>query len=197
MGPTRGLGMRGPNGLLSNLENIGGRILVAEEMTKHKIRMKTVKPIVSLEPPWAHRREARPATAMSSGRPGSRIASKLRDTTASTRHDAPFSPYTTVTSCASTSCNRSPRRGFSPKRDRTAIPEFDVSSLSETDQHVYQEMLALLCRLPNPDARGLLERVYRESEDQKLLSAYTGVIPRVVLADGRVEETDEQTTVPL
>ena len=37
-----------------NLENVGGRILVMEEMNCHRERMKHVKSVISIAPPWGH-----------------------------------------------------------------------------------------------------------------------------------------------
>uniref|UniRef100_A0A7S1QZQ4 Uncharacterized protein n=1 Tax=Neobodo designis TaxID=312471 RepID=A0A7S1QZQ4_NEODS len=60
-----------------------------------------------------------------------------------------------------------------------AAPQFDVASLKEEDRDAYAAMLRLLARLPNTDARAVLQQLYHESEDRKLLASYTGVFPKL------------------
>eukprot|EP00754_Rhynchopus_humris_P042267 Rhum_TRINITY_DN25932_c0_g1::Rhum_TRINITY_DN25932_c0_g1_i1::g.182978::m.182978 len=53
--PQQGLRLRKSGGTMQvNLENIGGRILVLAERATHKKRMRAIKPVVNVQPPWGH-----------------------------------------------------------------------------------------------------------------------------------------------
>ena len=49
--PTQGLMPRKGQGLTSNLQNLGGRLMIRAEMERHKSHMKQVKPVIS-RPNW-------------------------------------------------------------------------------------------------------------------------------------------------
>lgn len=155
--PTHGLRTRGPS-MSSNCQNLGGRHMVYEEMQQHKQRMKNVRPMIDLSPPWSHNKGAaqpRPSSA----------ARKLR---------------TQVTAQRPPSAAR-PAAAPSPPCDDTrgASKEFDVATLQEEDREAYAAMLRVLCSISNTESRSLLEQLYRESEDRKLLAAYSGVFPKL------------------
>lgn len=166
--PTQGLMARQGQSLTSNLENVGGRLMIQAEMERHKHRMKQVKAVISLNPPWGHE-DSRPKSTIARGagvkavrRPNS--ASGFYNTTGSTSGNL----------SASTVPNQ---RSSSPQQ--TPLPCFDVSQLNDEDVETYRSMLRLLCRMSNQESRAVLEQLYRESEDRKLLAGYTGVFPKL------------------
>ena len=58
--PQKGLSLGKSGGVVQvNLENIGGRILVLAERCTHKNRMKSIKPVVNVKPPWGHEAKSR------------------------------------------------------------------------------------------------------------------------------------------
>lgn len=176
--------MSAASGMAANLENIGGRIMVESEMVHHKLRMKEVRPSVDTSKPWAHRQNS----AGSAGS-GARVAQRLREAadggaerlwtsaggsggssrpqSAHLHHGSAHRPQSATGSAAVTTRTVSPH----------AAAGFDVSSLSVEQQRVYRDMVRMLCSLEQPQCKQLLEHMYREAEDKKLLMAYTGVFP--------------------
>ena len=55
--------------------------------------------------------------------------------------------------------------------------EFDLSRLTPEQQVAYRDMLRVLSAVSTSESKSMLEQLYRESEDRKLLTAYTGVFP--------------------
>eukprot|EP00668_Euglena_longa_P011457 GGOE01013861.1.p3 GENE.GGOE01013861.1~~GGOE01013861.1.p3 ORF type:complete len:194 (-),score=51.20 GGOE01013861.1:293-874(-) len=155
--PTQGLKVRQPGGVLNvSLENIGGRIMYMEEMVSHKVRMDNVKPVVSIRPPWGH--EA-PQSTPPKGKSKAKAAKQKEpgEGKKGLRRGQPSSP--------------------DPEALAHSIPEYDVGVLSEEHQRLYDGLVRMLCSLTNADSRALLEQAYRESEERKLLSGYTGIFP--------------------
>jgi hypothetical protein len=170
--PTHGLGARGKGGTLSmNLENVGGRILVMDEKNKHKERMRSIKPVISIAPPWSHA-DHTPGIApkKKAGRPMSAKHHTHHQMDGAGRPSSTQHPHPPAA---------------------VAEPQgFDMTSLTDTQQGTVRDMVRLLCGLCNEDSRGLLEHMYRDSEERKLLSAYTGIFPSLDHAEG--PEADEQ-----
>jgi hypothetical protein len=158
--PTRGSSRRGAG---ANLQSVGGRHLVYEEMQQHKQRMKSVRSIVDLSPPWSHAPAERPPSA---------AARRLRQSVASQRPQSAASRRAAVDSRPGSAAAGSPPTP-------AAAGSFDVAALGDEDRDAYAAMLRLLTRLPNADARAALQQLYHESEDRKLLASYTGVFPKL------------------
>jgi hypothetical protein len=176
--PTTKINARPRTGLTSNLQNVGGRLLVRKEMTEHKQRMRLVKPVINLTPPWGHEdlRKRPVSAAARRGRPPSAQSaswsSQHNDSSHNAAGDASAHQQRPGSALGPATRGATPAAGQQPA-------EFDVSTLTEEDQDAYQGMLRLLCRVDNGDARRVLEQLYRESEDRKLLAAYTGVFPKL------------------
>jgi hypothetical protein len=164
--PTRGSSRRGAG---ANLQSVGGRHLVYEEMQQHKQRMKSVRSIVDLSPPWSHAPAERPPSA---------AARRLRQSVASQRPPSAASRRTAANSRPGSSAGHGPSAAGRPPTPATA-GSFDVAALGDEDRDAYAAMLRLLTRLPNADARAALQQLYHESEDRKLLASYTGVFPKL------------------
>eukprot|EP01012_Entosiphon_sulcatum_P045604 TRINITY_DN60882_c0_g1_i1.p1 TRINITY_DN60882_c0_g1~~TRINITY_DN60882_c0_g1_i1.p1 ORF type:complete len:249 (-),score=27.60 TRINITY_DN60882_c0_g1_i1:29-775(-) len=171
--PTQGLTIRRSGGLMqTNLENIGGRILYMEEMNGHKNRMKAIKPVVQLQPPWGH--DAEPAKTKRSGATSS-APPKRKTRKASADADVRVQP--------------SPHGA--PSSPAAAVREFDISILNAEHQQLYHDFVRMLCLMGNEDSRAILEQAYRESEEKKLLSGYTGIFPTLDNEDEDDEEDDD------
>mmetsp|Transcript_37891 Transcript_37891/g.44174 ORF Transcript_37891/g.44174 Transcript_37891/m.44174 type:complete len:238 (+) Transcript_37891:43-756(+) len=185
IGPQHRLGSRSVSaagGISANLENIGGRILVESEMVHHKLRMKEVKPSVDTSMPWAHRQQAAPTGGFGASRSG--LVHRLRE--AASDHQGGEKLYPPLPSGSSRPQSahlhgRPQSAGASAAvSTRTLSPQgtpFEVSSLSVEQQRVYRDMIRVLCSLDQQQCKHLLEHMYREAEDKKLLMAYTGVFP--------------------
>jgi hypothetical protein len=168
--PTQGLGARRGQPTTS-LQNVGGRHLVFEEMKNHKNRMKAVRAVIDLAPPWSH--------AAPPGRPASAAARKLRNNVAAARDGDSRPPSAQARPL---SRPQSAARQYSPAvpTPEAAAARFDVAALDdEEDREAYAAMLRLLTKLSNGQSRAALEQLYRESEDRRLLAAYTGVFPKL------------------
>jgi hypothetical protein len=173
--PTQGLMPRKGQGLQSNLQNLGGRLMIRAQMDRHKSRMKDVKPVISVDAPWGHDRAVpAPGRGLGGGRRANRPASRPASAT--------FSEMQASRASAGSAMDR----GASPSRShhqssvhQAPPPDFDPTQLNDEDLETYRGALRLLCRMNNADARGMLESLYRESEDRKLLAGYTGVFPRL------------------
>lgn len=204
IGPTRGLGFSRGNGLGSNLENVGGRILIHAEMANHKERMRRIKPIISIAPPWSHGGGAgagspyntavvRPGSASAHGRGGDAATASGGNGLFGAAGRAPSAGPASRPASASASRHLGGsaaaairgNRGHSTGGDApaallgasSASAEFDLGRLRADEQDTYRDMLRLLCAVPSQDARSILEQLYKEAEDRKLLAAYTGVFP--------------------
>ena len=160
--PTRGTSRRAAG---ANLQSTGGRHLVYEEMQQHKQRMKTVRPMVDLTPPWSHAPAERPPSA---------AARRLRQSVAAQRPSSAASRRSTPADGRPSSA-----AGHAVSTPPPVPSNFDVAALNEEDREAYAAMLRLLSRLPNADARAALQQLYHESEDRKLLASYTGVFPKL------------------
>lgn len=194
IGPQHRLATRptSSTGIAANLENIGGRIMVELEMTHHKLRMREVKPSVDTTLPWAHavQQQQHHHHQMGSDRyvSQSRAAQKLHDAAQYSAKHVPYSSGPAVPVAApagsrpvSASAARpaSASRGGHPSSRATPGHEqlFDVSTLSPDHQVIYRDMIRVLCGLEQSQCKRLLEHMYREAEDKKLLLGYTGVFP--------------------
>jgi hypothetical protein len=199
VGPTQGLRSRSGQCLLSNLENIGGRILIQAEMTNHKERMRHVKAQVNITPPWSHQQLAslsRPGSSQggvrrppsASAASGSRAGNSTLAITQSSSLERPSSAAGHGNSSGfpaggAASVARSHRsinstsNGRPPSGSAAAPPEFDMGKLTDEQQATYRDMLRMLSGMSTGDSKLILEQLYRESEDRKLLAAYTGVFP--------------------
>ena len=192
IGPQHRLTMRTTT-LTANLENIGGRIMVENEMINHKHRMTHAKPSIDTKLPWAHQLQEEII------RGGSRVSHNLNAAAESDRNyngedspSKPARPASTAGRPTRPSTANSVRSAHTigasrPKSPRSAEnappggsePVFHVSMLSADHQQVYREMVRVLCTMTQKDSKALLEEMYRESEDKKLLAAYTGVFPEM------------------
>ena len=198
IGPQHRLTMRTTT-MTANLENIGGRIMVENEMINHKHRMTHAKPSIDTKLPWAHQLQEEIV------RGGSRVSHRLNAATESDRHlnggDSPVKPAgvrpaSTAGRPIRPSTANSVRSNYavgggrpkSPRSEAAAAaggatnsnePVFHVSMLTADHQQVYREMVRVLCTMSQKDSKALLEEMYRESEDKKLLAAYTGVFPEM------------------
>ena len=189
IGPTQGLRARSGQCLTSNLENIGGRILIQSEMSNHKMRMKKIKSIVNITPPWGHHNDAglpRPSSAASNASRRPPTASRSSTSLAISQDNG--RPGSAALAGSATSVARSQRGGTGTPTPQTRQPaaEFDLAKLTPEQQTTYRDMLRLLSSQSTADSKAMLEQLYREAEDRKLLSAYTGVFPGL--------ENDEHNT---
>eukprot|EP00995_Heteronema_vittatum_P009771 NODE_513_length_1331_cov_536.594384_g370_i0.p1 GENE.NODE_513_length_1331_cov_536.594384_g370_i0~~NODE_513_length_1331_cov_536.594384_g370_i0.p1 ORF type:complete len:243 (-),score=57.85 NODE_513_length_1331_cov_536.594384_g370_i0:492-1220(-) len=169
--PTQGLKLRQNGGVMGvNLENIGGRILYMEEMNGHKNRMKEIKPVITFKAPWG-KEEAPPQQ-----KNGQKTQKSKKAAPAGGKRAAGSGPA-------------SRQRPGSARNDGSEEPvrEFDIGILNDEHQQLYQDFVKMLCLLGNEDSRAILEQAYRESEEKKLLSGYTGIFPSL---DNEEEEED-------
>jgi len=181
--PTHGLGMRSRgNGLGTNLENIGGRILIMKEVHTHKSRMRHIRPTIANKPPWGHESSA-PAPGRIRKRPGT--AGRASSTTAG--HVGVPSLETGTRSPLS---RPSPGRNGPPSSAQGNHPiggaqtvDFDVMQLPTEHQRVYLDLVAMLCAMTTEESRAVLEASYKEAEERKLLSSYTGIFPTLTEED--------------
>jgi hypothetical protein len=199
IGPQHRLGsMRSTVALNANLENIGGRIMVENEMLNHKHRMTHAKPSIDTKLPWAHqlqedivrgsgansRLSHRLSTAAESDRQhnggagGGRGDSPVKHTTSRPASAGVGRPMRPATANSGRSASAQ-GLAMPPAATSAEQPAFHVSMLSADHQGVYKEMVRVLCTMTQKDAKALLEEMYRESEDKKLLAAYTGVFPEM------------------
>eukprot|EP00906_Rhabdomonas_costata_P006084 RCo008964 len=196
--PTQGLKLRHSGGLLHvNLENIGGRILYMEEMNGHKNRMKEIKPVVSLTAPWGHEdlprvpvkvhRDQKDATELApvQSKKGNRKKNSQKKRQEETELDSGLSAATKKT-------EGSYAAAAQPTSD--SVRDFDVGLLRPEQQELYRKFVAMLCELGNDDSRAILEQAYRESEEKKLLSGYTGIFP--TLDEEEPPSSEAQQTAP-
>jgi hypothetical protein len=135
-------------------------------MQQHKQRMKSVRPMVDLTPPWSH---------VPAERPPSAAARRLRQSVASQRPASAASHRSADTRPQSAAGPLSQGPAPAP----AAASSFDVAALGDEDREAYAAMLRLLSRLSNSEARSALQQLYHESEDRKLLASYTGVFPKL------------------
>ena len=56
---------------------------------------------------------------------------------------------------------------------------------------LYHDFVKMLCLMGNEDSRAILEQVYRESEEKKLLSGYTGIFPSLDHEEADMEEEED------
>lgn len=180
IGPQHRLGSRPQSGssIGANLENIGGRILVENEMLHHKLRMREVRPSVDTTLPWAHQVQSR-----GHGSHPSRVAQKITAASAADRNyglantyggSRPTSASAGRPQSASRPATRQSGHGEHPPHGASG---FDLAQLPTDHQQVVKDMLRVLCALEQSKSKQLLEHLYREAEDKKLLMAYTGVFP--------------------
>ena len=165
--PQQGMSLRKSGGVLQvNLENIGGRILVLAERSTHKTRMKTIKPVVNVKPPWGHDERKKRQMA---GTPGGN--SQQRPGTAGS---------------GSSWSQKRPLR----IRDSTRPLDggTDMSHLEEADAALARDFVSLLGRLDPQDARALADHAVKESEERRLLAGYCGVFPELSDSDSDGEE---------
>lgn len=180
------------NCMTANLENIGGRIMVEHEMIHHKLRMREVKPSVDAGLPWAHRQQL-----MMMHQQRNRLAEKLHtaadvdnrinlpNATNSGNRPQSASVQRPATATSSNKGRSVSSQGVGSSHHDAALVPFDVTALSPDHQKIYRDMIRVLCGLDQSMSKALLEHMYREAEDKKLLMAYTGVFPD--------EVTNEQT----
>eukprot|EP00759_Apiculatamorpha_spiralis_P002652 PhF_6_TR11051/c0_g1_i2/m.17937 len=190
--PTHGLGMRfGGNGLGNNLENLGGRILIATEAATHKERMKKVKSTINSNWGHAHASPApggvrrRPQSASRPGTAGSPMkATTTNDMTSSRGMSSP--PRRTGGQSTNNNTNTTLGGGGGGLDARGSVfaNEFDVAALPADHQRVYMDLVSMLVSMTTDESRVVLEAAYKESEERKLLASYTGVFP--TLADDDV-----------
>ncbi|CUG90842.1 Hypothetical protein, putative [Bodo saltans] len=183
IGPQHRLGNRPQSGsaIGANLENIGGRIMVENEMLHHKLRMREVKPSVDTTLPWAHQVQ-RGTVVGGATVSNNRVAQKITAATAADRTYGMTQPtYSSRPTSASTGRPQSASRPATRASGHGGVPSssggFDLAQLSTDHQHVVKDMLRVLCTLEQGKSKQLLEHLYREAEDKKLLMAYTGVFP--------------------
>jgi hypothetical protein len=178
--PTQGLKLRQTGGLMNvNLENIGGRILYMEEMNGHKNRMKDIKSVISLRPPWGHEAvKTQPAKSKAKAKPPKRAASAGNQRAPRDRGGA-------------TSQRDSGRMSAEGPHGGQSAGEFDISILNKDHQQLYHDFVKMLCLMGNEDSRAILEQVYRESEEKKLLSGYTGIFPSLDHEEADMEEEED------
>jgi hypothetical protein len=181
IGPQHRLGNRPQSGsaIGANLENIGGRIMVENEMLHHKIRMREVKPSVDTTLPWAHQVQR---GAVGGALTTNRVAQKITAATAADRNFGLTQPtYSRPTSASAGRPQSASRPGTRASGHGGASSSqgagFDMAQLSTDHQQVVKDMLRVLCTLEQGKSKQLLEHLYREAEDKKLLMAYTGVFP--------------------
>uniref|UniRef100_A0A7S1IZR6 Uncharacterized protein n=1 Tax=Eutreptiella gymnastica TaxID=73025 RepID=A0A7S1IZR6_9EUGL len=173
--PTQGLKLRQAGGLMQvNLENIGGRILYMEEMNGHKNRMKDIKPVIQLAPPWGSKGDKKPKPK-AKAQPNKPSAAPPKRA-ASGPAQRPSRPAA------------GGRMGPQDLGTDGQTAEFEVSILNEEHQQLYHDFVKMLCLMGNEDSRAILEQAYRESEEKKLLSGYTGIFPSL---DNEEDEDDD------
>eukprot|EP00756_Hemistasia_phaeocysticola_P007975 Hpha_TRINITY_DN14453_c0_g1::TRINITY_DN14453_c0_g1_i1::g.157793::m.157793 len=177
--PTQGLPLRKSGGTMQvNLENIGGRILVMEEIQTHRNRMRDVKPAVNVTPPWGHQQKVRKRAATQQ-----RIAAPPFPG-GSTTPPAGSRPQSARAGRPGTGTMTSGPAG--PPGAQVGGTEYtDVSTIlpSDESQGTYQQFVDLLTTLTTEQSRMVLEAAYRESEERKLLAGYTGVFPGLIDSD--------------
>lgn len=179
IGPQHRLGTTRATTMNANLENIGGRILVENEMLHHKLRIREVKASVDVGLPWAHRQQQKAS---------SRVAHRLHEAAESDHklniaaggsrpQSASVARPMTASSAHTHRSHTRPTTAASSSAPLPATEEFDPSTLTTDQQSVYRDMLRVLCQLDASRSKALLEQLYRESEEKKLLLGYTGVFP--------------------
>lgn len=151
--------------------------MVENEMVHHKLRMREVKPSVDTGLPWAHRQQS----LHTGGGSQSRVAQKITDAAehdrqwgATSNSSRPQSATAARPASASRAATRLSARQEAGAQRHAA---FDVSQLTTDHQRIYRDMVRVLCTLEQSTTKALLEHMYREAEDKKLLGAYTGVFP--------------------
>ena len=173
--PTQGLASFRPGGgtMQSNAENVGGRFLIRTQMQSHKQRMRHIRPVISIEPPWGHDHALGSAGASATVRPSSGVARKLA---AHTGRPASASQQRSSPSRAAHQ-HASSTAGSPPS---SSEPPIDVAAkLTTEEQTTFRSLVRLLCELSNEDARALLHQAYADSEERRLLDQYSGVLPRM------------------
>ena len=197
IGPTHGLPCRPGT---ASLENLGGRIIIENEMHNHKLRLKQIKPSIDASKPWAHNYQDTKLRKMSPSRSGGEGGTSPNTTSAGNNTSLPpasrngggyGSANTTAGGRSNSSVGRggpaaanasrgrpSPTSGSSPASPSNGGQQhqitFDVTALTSAQQQTYTDLVTLLSTLPQREAKSLLEQAYREGEERKLLMAYTG-----------------------
>ncbi|KAJ9452858.1 hypothetical protein DIPPA_02619 [Diplonema papillatum] len=176
--PQQGLALRKSGGVMQvNLENIGGRILVLAERNTHKNRMKTIKSVVDVQPPWGYEL-LKPKPRRPPSRPGFNRPAKDSHSARNTsgRTDNLYSP------------------AYAASPPAVAARPVGGGETTET-QVLVEAVVAMLSTKEPSEAKRIVRDLLREADERRLLCGYTGVFPD--LDDDCAADAAAQPTKPV
>lgn len=192
IGPDYRLSIRPAHGpaIGCNQENLGGRMIIENRMVNHAQRMKSVKPSIDSSMPWAHRLQD---DIKRSTTPNTRTVVTHNNPEVVTRPSTGTSTRPASGSRAPTAATPHLRPPSAKRLGSSHKAELDVNSLPAEHQGIVRDMISVLCSLNTNDSKALLEQVFRESEEKRLLAAYTGVFPTLQRQpNNAVKQNDEE-----